>query len=95
MSDRLTFDVHPITPVRLQMCAWLCSHGIDPSDVAVPGFIERREQSCQVVYDAHLRDDTGAIVLTPAGNDAERVVRVVQLEGRPLPFPPPTIEGPG
>lgn len=67
---------------------WLRRHGINPNDVVMyssgtRGYIYRMESSYQVIYLGIRRDDSGRILTPPT----ER--RVVQLEGKPLPFPPP------
>lgn len=89
MSDgivRYGFDKSPPKTVRLAVCDWLISHGIAPSDVALPGWIEVREAARQIAYEAFVRDSEGEILWKP-GIGAERETQVLQLEGRPLPFP--------
>lgn len=85
------FDRLPPEPVRLAVCDWLRTHGINPNDVAVPGWIERRPATYQVAYQGYEweTDDDGSPRprLTDDRSDAIRRERVLQLEARPLPFP--------
>jgi len=69
------------------MCEWLRHHGIDPNDVPVPGWIERRPAERQVVHEAYALNEQGRRYMNETRTDAVREVRVVQLEAEPSPFP--------
>lgn len=88
MRDRREFYSLPPEHVRLIWCEWLRWHTIDPDDVLVaPGFIEIDTDACQIRYLTHDRDKTGRVLLTPDGQDVNKVVRVFQLEACPSEFP--------
>lgn len=81
-------DLLPTMPraAREQWQAWLRHHGVDADDVAVPGMIERRPDARQVAYIAYELDENGRPVLGP-NHQTLTVVRIVQLEAAPSPFP--------
>lgn len=65
-------------------CEWLLKHGIEPTTVALHGWIQRDPQARRVWY--------LGLVLDRGLEDAPRTVtemRHVQLESAPLPFPHP------
>ena len=72
---------------------WLESHLIDPVDVSLPGWIERRVTDRQIRYQSYLRGDDGLLQSPPSGTFAQRavipIIRTVQLESPPKPFPVP------
>jgi hypothetical protein len=75
-------------PARDAWCEWLTRHGIDPARVALvrpAGVISRIPSRRRVTYLDLERDDDGRIVLRDG--DVHKVVRTVQLESEPLPFP--------
>jgi hypothetical protein len=86
--DAVEFDRLPPEPERRIWCEWLRAHGVDPCDVAVPGWIERREAARQLVWlsqegaAAHGVDVCGNRVGWPTC-----ILRVLQLESPPLPWP--------
>jgi hypothetical protein len=86
-ANRVEFGDLPPDPVRLVWCDWLRRHGIDPNEVAAPGWIERRPDTFQIVYEAYVLGDKGMPVWDPRTRGAIRTVRVFQMEGPPLPFP--------
>lgn len=86
-GDVVSFDRLPPERERRVWQEWLRRHGVDPKDVAVPGRIERREAEYQLRYVAYALTPDGAKMLSRDRTDVERVTRVFQMEGRPLPFP--------
>lgn len=89
--DRVEFDRLPPEPELSIWRHWMRQHGVDPSDVAVPGWIERHPDTCRLVYGSYERDERGLPRWDRACDDAVRVTRVFQMEAPPLPFP---MEGP-
>jgi hypothetical protein len=85
--ERVEFTQMPPEAERLEWCEWLRRHGINPSEVPVPGWIERRVQEYRVAYLAYALNERGQRYLNPEKTDAVREERYVQLEGPPLPFP--------
>lgn len=90
LTDWVTFNSYPPDDVRDLYKTWLTRHGIDPNHVAIPGWIGRNDELYQVRYETYRLDDAGNPMRTLDGEDVEREVVVVQLEGPPLPFPRPT-----
>lgn len=88
MTDVREFDEPPPPAERLVWCEWLRRHGVDPSDVVIPGFIERRPDRYQLAYEACARNPDGSYFLS-ADRQTVRVVHVFQMEAPPLPFPLP------
>lgn len=86
-AERVVLDRIPTKRDRLMWCEWLTHHGIDPDDVCVPGWIERREAERQVVWLAYSRDERGRVLLDDGRDDVQREVHVQQLEAHPSPFP--------
>ena len=71
---------------------WLENHLIDPVDVSLPGWIERRVTDRQIRYSSFLRGDDGRMLSvngTFGPRDVVPIIRTVQLEMPPLPFPVP------
>lgn len=87
--NRVEFDVLPPEPERLLWCDWLRAHGIDPKDVALPGWIERSDRNFQITFSTYARDERGRIQLNAERTEALRSTRTVQLGEPPLPFPEP------
>ena len=87
MSERATFHVMPPRAEREAWCEWLRRHSIDPSDVVVPGWIERRPAAYQVAYLALVQGPDGFFRLDPTTREWICTVRIAQLEGPPLAFP--------
>jgi hypothetical protein len=85
--DRWTYERMPAEPIRRAVIAWLRRHGVDEERVAVPGFIERQPDLYRLAWKDFARDDAGKPVWDREVDDAVRVVRYVQLEGPPLPWP--------
>lgn len=85
MSTRYDFDRIPSEPLRLAVCDWLKAHGIDPCDVATPGWIELDDEARRVRWEAYRLDEHGRIPVVDG--DAVREVHSMQLESPPLPFP--------
>jgi hypothetical protein len=101
--DRVEFSDLPPEPERLVWCEWLRRHGVDPRRVlATGGFIERREDTCQLAYAAieRVRVATPPVVrFTHEGEPWDvvesiqvedklaKVEVVFQLEAPPLPWP--------
>lgn len=79
-AERIWLDIMPPAEVREPLCEWLRHHGIDPNEVcAEPGWIERDPGRRRIRYLApRLLPDVGLV---------EHVVRTVQLEAVPSPFP--------
>lgn len=86
-ASRTFFPSRPSNTERLTWCEWFRKHGVDPADVALPGWVERREDERQLAYEAFERDENGRITIAASGDEAARTVRVVQLEAAPLPWP--------
>lgn len=84
-AELQVFDRLPEEPERLAWCEWLTRHGIDPSDVVIPGAVWRYPGEYRVYYRSLVRDSDGHPVWDDGGPREER--RFVQLEGPPLPFP--------
>lgn len=88
MTDWITYDKYPPEPARKAVCEWLRRHGVDPNNVPLPGWIGRNEDTYQVVYLSFgVRDDPDGDWLECKAEDIVEVPRVVQLGGKPLPFP--------
>lgn len=85
--DRRRFRHRPPEQLRRLYCEWLRRHGVDPGEVALPGWIERRPQLGQLAYEAYQRGPDRTILADEAREKALREERVVQLEGAPLPWP--------
>jgi hypothetical protein len=85
--ERAEFTRLPPEAERLEWCEWLHRHGINPSDVSVPGWIERRVPEYRVAYLAYALNERGERYPNPEKTGAVREERFVQLEGPPLPFP--------
>lgn len=83
---RYTFPGRLPEPQRQAWSAWFTAHGIDPSDVAIPGHVELHWDDRRIAYAAYDRDASGDLVRADDG-DAARTVRTHQLEGHPLPPP--------
>lgn len=87
-QQRLRFMRPPSRSVRETWAEWFRRHGVDPHDVALLGWIERRELDYQLTYESfERRPADGSLVKDPATAAIVMVVRVFQLEGPPLPFP--------
>jgi hypothetical protein len=88
MIMRVHFDQVPSERERLAWCEWFRRHGVNPDQVCVcPGWVERRVGAYQVAYLAYALNERGERYSNPEHTDAVREVRVVQLEGLPLPYP--------
>lgn len=85
--ERAEFWTMPPERERLEWCEWLHRHGINPSEVPVPGWIERHVQEYRVAYLAYALNERGQRYLNPGRTDAVREERYMQLEGPPQPFP--------
>ncbi len=73
---------------RRVWCEWLRRHSIDPDEVLVPGWIERRPGAYQVAYlSAEFDDETGMMRWNRERREPVYRAAVAQLEGPPLPFP--------
>ena len=72
---------------RAAWIVWCRRLGIDPNDVAVPGFIARELSERRVCWEGYVRDAEGHLQLDVFGEAAARVDRFVQLEAEPPPFP--------
>lgn len=82
---RYTFEGRLSEPQRVAWCDWFAAHGIDPCDVAVPGWVELRWNDRQISYEAYGRDDAGKVVLDESGEDVVRTTRRHQVAVHPLP----------
>lgn len=85
IADIRFFDTFPPDEVRLPMCEWLRHHGVDPNDVAVPGWIEIVPELRQIRYERYATNERGQPLVI-----ADEIVReehVVQLEAEPSEFP--------
>lgn len=92
MTDvRYEFDRVPPELDRLAVCEWLQRHGVDPREVAVPGWIELRPERRQVAWAAYLWEEAAdgepRRILRSAADAGIRRESVLQLEARPMPFP--------
>lgn len=85
--ERVDFYTMPPRAEREVWCEWLLRHSIDPSDVVVPGWIERRPADYQVAYLALMRWPDGFFRLDPQTREWVFTIGIAQLEGPPLPFP--------
>jgi hypothetical protein len=88
LSDRREYDTDIFrTGENKLWCEWFRQHGLDPGNasIAVPGWVERREDECQIAYEAYVTDREGGVML----GMAFREVQVFQLEALPRPFPLP------
>lgn len=92
MTERYEIDTLPPDHVRLPVCEWLRRHGINPDDVAVPGWIERQTDLYRLAYEGYICDDQGNILINKARDAAQRRSTYVQLEGPPLPWPTALVE---
>ncbi len=86
-ASRTFFPAHLDETERHTWCEWFRQHGVDPADVALPGWVERRELERQLAYEAYKLDEAGRIAIDPSGDQPARTVRVIQLEAAPLPWP--------
>jgi hypothetical protein len=85
MTERVEFDSMPPEPERLIWCDWLRWHGIDPNQVAVPGWIERHADARRIQYESFRTDEHGGRIFR--GDTVLRTVQVQQLEAVPSPLP--------
>jgi hypothetical protein len=85
--ERVEFTQMPPESERQEWCEWLRRHGINPSEVPVPGWIERRVPEYQVRIHVYTRNEQGALIKNAERTGAVTETRIVQLEGPPLPFP--------
>jgi hypothetical protein len=90
MTVRKDFEQLPPEAIRLMWCDWLTHHTIDPDTVAIPGFIEIDHDAYRIAYLAFDLNENGRPFLDASRKDAQKSVRVVQLEARPSDFPQPT-----
>lgn len=70
---------------REAWCDWMRKHGLNPNDVALPGWVEADDASRTVRAVCYERDASGRIRIE--GDEAVRSVVEVQLESRPMPLP--------
>lgn len=82
--DRVMFHDVPAEPEWQAWREWLRYHGVDPSDVVLPGWIERNEEYFQIVYTTSFRGRKRPRGVIDAG---PVTWRVIQLDAPPLPFP--------
>lgn len=87
MIERAEFDKLPPRAERDVWCEWLRRHSIDPSEVLVPGWIERRPETYQVAYLSAEFAENGTMRWDRERGEPVYLVAVAQLEGPPLPFP--------
>lgn len=81
---RVEFGSLPREPIRLALCEWLRRHGIDPNNVAVPGWIHRQIDERRVRFLGY-QEDYRTAPLPRDGDPTE--IQWVQLEAPPLPLP--------
>lgn len=86
-GDMQHWGFMPPEHIRIVWVDWFRRHGIDPNDVAVPGWVERRETDYQLCYASYRRNTDGQIIWDGATGEAVREWRVFQMEGPPLPWP--------
>jgi hypothetical protein len=91
--ERVHFDMFPPEDVRERWCEWLRFHGISPSDVPIPGWIERDPANCRIRYRRLLRDDDDMIVWNHGEPRPRTVEYTEQGEAPPKPFPGITSSG--
>jgi hypothetical protein len=80
--DPVTQEYIPVHPQGTELeawQAWFLRHGIDPGEVALAHWVERRPTENKIVY------------LEESTRDGEPITRevVVQLDTEPAPFPVP------
>lgn len=86
--ERIEFDWAPPPREREIWCKWLRQHGIDPNQVVIPGWIERRPAAYQVAYlSVEIGPEGRPCWNREGGGGFIWTTRSVQLEGPPLPFP--------
>lgn len=91
MNERYEWDRRMNGIERYIWQDWFRKHGVDPSDIPIPGWVERRPEDYQLVFEVYDRKD-GKFWRYRDGDNAARRTVVMQLEGPPLPFP--AIPGP-
>lgn len=75
-------------PWRLAMCEWFRKHGIDPTDVVVPGWVEIDDAARTITYRRYVRDAQGRVQLDPTRKlESLKDAFTVQLESPALPLP--------
>ena len=86
-AERIEFDDVPPADIREVWVEWLGRHGVDPCDVVLPGWIERRADAYQLAYLSFERDERGRPAFDRERREFVTTVGVFQMEGSPLPFP--------
>lgn len=85
---RYEFSCLPPEPQRLAVGHWLTQHGIEPLDVAVPGWIEVRRTRRQIAYRCYVWADREQLIVDVDDEGRPQYREpVLQLESPPLPFP--------
>lgn len=86
-ADRVELHTLPSEPARQAWCRWLQRHGVDPSRVILPGWIERQPERYRLAYLALVLDRHRRPQLDATGRRLLVEPEFVQLEGPPLPWP--------
>lgn len=74
-------------PVRTAMLDWFSRHGINADEVPIPSIVERQPRERRIVHEVYLLNDAGGRYVDATGEDAARMVAIVQLDREPGPFP--------
>lgn len=86
-AERIEFNDMPPHAVRETWAEWLRQHGVDPSDVVIPGWIERHPSTYRIVYASGARDENGRFRWDRESRTVVPETHVFQMEAPPLPFP--------
>lgn len=87
VTERQVWHTMPPEQVRTAWAAWVRLHGIDPTLVTIPGWVERDAQRRQVRYQAYTLNHRGHVHADASGQAAATHTAVQQLEAEPSPFP--------
>lgn len=77
-------------PNRAAWCGWFERHGIDPSDVADPGWVEVDDRTRTITFWGFVRDEHGKDIVI--GDSFAKAAMFVQCGEAVAPFPVPASE---